>query len=1108
MYTEEQLKRHIKTHTERSADDTNAVTTLEFFLRSDAKINCTFSKNDKWPNIDGTFELVPNPEETRRPKQNFIVQIKGTTTVRVTPNGTVKYQLKSLAFPAYIALEVSLDPGILFVVVNPKQRDEERVFWKYLSASFLSSINFEQDSVTIEFTSDDEIKNTDISIESLVKKLDYIANTHSLMKQLENRPYKKTDIISIIKRRCQNISEAIENGEILHQSRDKISSKILTELYDLCKATLLLNATHDQESVTLRIAWETALLNIESKFLASFYRGLQYIGLRVPEDGQNERLMIKYFDFLWKTRKYLEEKHQIFTLQNLEDFPQEQPSEDEEFNRLVAEAIEKVSGMHCRPESRRYYIQHKKHFYIGKERYFEITLQLADKYATKYNRITVYSKTDISTNYSIQIGYVESTVYFWENPSIIRIVTDWRVSILPKAMNILAKMIRCTTNLNSQYNEYEALMAFLTKTGMDLLDFIDMRDERFCALLDLIYSESRTKQYQDVLLRLHRFFSNKAPIVLGRYTVRYTMIRLREELLEEILPDGNNNALSSEYVYISKGCYGFERKPALYDLLHNKTNGNSISRDVVRAAGRNTIKDYLPYIRLKHSIEKTGELFFPQAEIENPSASQTIQKFNSCLTSKDREKGFLLKSENGLVYIDQYLRNTTFILQRLLDASRKGNDGQGSLNLKFLQSFNHSEVDKRKIDALQKVFVQSKLLAIYGAAGTGKTTLMNYISALMESQSKLFLAKTHTAKENLMRRITQRGVKCDFMVLDSYLRYKNVENYDVVFVDECSAIDNRAMVSFLQKIAPDTLLVLAGDVYQLESIDFGNWFYYAKEILPECAFVELDNNWRTKDEHLKALWDEVRFFFNYYDSLITERLVIDGPFSKNIGNEIFTRYADDEIILCLNYDGKFGLNSMNSYLQDANPSKEIYTWSDWKYKVGDPILFNDCARFPMLYNNLKGRIVGIEKHVNSIHFTVDVPIVLTAISVRGSDLIRIDGTDEYTRVRIDVFSTESGMDEDNEEARIRSVVPFQLAYAVSIHKAQGLEYDSVKVIIPRSISERITHGVFYTAITRAKRLLKIYWNSDTMKQVISSFGTVEGKPLVSMDLIKQHLQTD
>lgn len=76
---------------------------------------------------------------------------------------------------------------------------------------------------------------------------------------------------------------------------------------------------------------------------------------------------------------------------------------------------------------------------------------------------------------------------------------------------------------------------------------------------------------------------------------------------------------------------------------------------------------------------------------------------------------------------------------------------------------------------------------------------------------------------------------------------------------------------------------------------------------------------------------------------------------------------------------------------------------------------------------------------------------------------------------------------------MRSVIPFQLAYAVSIHKAQGLEYDSVKVIIPNSNSEKITHGIFYTAITRAKKRLKIYWSAETMDKIVKSFSVHETK---------------
>lgn len=84
-------------------------------------------------------------------------------------------------------------------------------------------------------------------------------------------------------------------------------------------------------------------------------------------------------------------------------------------------------------------------------------------------------------------------------------------------------------------------------------------------------------------------------------------------------------------------------------------------------------------------------------------------------------------------------------------------------------------------------------------------------------------------------------------------------NYDIVFVDECSTIDNRTMKDLLDRITERTMLVLSGDIYQIESIDFGNWFYYAKEIIKTNGVnVELNHTWRTQKEELKSLWAEVR----------------------------------------------------------------------------------------------------------------------------------------------------------------------------------------------------------------------------------------------------------
>lgn len=96
------IRNHISTHSERSAEDRAAVSTLETFLISDGKINTNFSSDDKWPNHDGTFEFVSNPEISRCPDQNFIVQIKGTHNYKEV-DGVISYSLKSLAFPAFIA---------------------------------------------------------------------------------------------------------------------------------------------------------------------------------------------------------------------------------------------------------------------------------------------------------------------------------------------------------------------------------------------------------------------------------------------------------------------------------------------------------------------------------------------------------------------------------------------------------------------------------------------------------------------------------------------------------------------------------------------------------------------------------------------------------------------------------------------------------------------------------------------------------------------------------------------------------------------------------------------------------------------------------------------
>ena len=365
----------------------------------------------------------------------------------------------------------------------------------------------------------------------------------------------------------------------------------------------------------------------------------------------------------------------------------------------------------------------------------------------------------------------------------------------------------------------------------------------------------------------------------------------------------------------------------------------------------------------------------------------------------------------------------------------------------------------------------------------------------------MFLTKTHTTLQNLKRIIDNPGSDADFISIDSFTKKDNLKDYDVIFVDECGIIDNQTMLKFIGKLSEDTFVVLAGDIFQIQSINFGNWFFYAKEIIKgNGANIELLSTWRTNDEMIKELWHEVRT----KSSLITEKLAIDGPFSEDIGVNIFSKSEDDEVVLCLNYDGKFGLNNINNFFQNANKNGDAVFWQECGYKVGDPIIFNDTKRFEKLYNNLRGSIVEIAKTDEYITFIVDIDIILTEADCKSDKIEYIDIIEDTTRISFKVNSFDDSY-EDEEVDRTLTFIPFQIAYAISIHKAQGLEYDCVKLIIPRSNSKKITHDIFYTAITRAKRKLKIYWSSETMKDIVKDFSSDDSKSK-SLDIIKSKLQ--
>ena len=267
MKQKEHIERHIATHTVHSAEDRSAVSFLESVLNPGGRICTSFSSDDKWPNHDGFFEYVSNPDISKSPKQNFIVQIKGTHNFS-EKNGVVSYCLKSLSFPAFIAKEVTADPGILFVVLNPDIREGQRIFWKAMSKSFLSDIDFEKESKIIKFSPEDEIKNTDESIELFCEKLNGIIDTHLFLNKLNSDDLEQEDALNIIEYQCNEISCFIEDLHDSPQYRDEVSRRIVRDLNDLCYATLILNAyKNGYTNVSEKLAWEVSQLRVDTRLV-------------------------------------------------------------------------------------------------------------------------------------------------------------------------------------------------------------------------------------------------------------------------------------------------------------------------------------------------------------------------------------------------------------------------------------------------------------------------------------------------------------------------------------------------------------------------------------------------------------------------------------------------------------------------------------------------------------------------------------------------------------------------------------------------------------------------------------------------------------------------
>ena len=756
----------------------------------------------------------------------------------------------------------------------------------------------------------------------------------------------------------------------------------------------------------------------------------------------------------------------IEILGNLDSFPIDLDKSLHEYHEKIAGQIVAARALPDELGSRdRYYVNRVRPFFTGGQIYYEVTFSNISDRVNKFDRMIAFTDIDLTDWYAAELTLLARSIEVFDQAMPVTIIRAWEISIRPCEFNNFAKIFDRTTKVNRTTDEYRSLMRYLTQTGANLLDIMDMEDARYLALRESVTSGVASLQIFPTLDDARGLISARKS---GYNILRYLMLRLNNRIIRLQFDREPCGYLSN--LRLSRKCIPFERMP-LCTFPKGHTPRFS---DVVASMDGSDRAHEVVARRIQNNVETRGVLYTPDDELgDHGGLDQLVARFNGKLHHTHAARKLL--RDKGYVFIQGYEDDTVSIIEKLQEHTKSHVEGYSAAVTRWLDESQYVIDDKGKEVALKSLFAQSRIALIYGAAGTGKSTMVNHIANYFGSKSKLLLAQTNPAKANLERRVSAQNT--EVRTIASHLaRSGAVAEFDVLVIDECSIVSNADLLNVLESTSFQ-LLVLVGDVYQIESIRFGNWFGLIRSFVPKKAVYELDTPYRTTDESLLRFWERVRSL----DDGIEEAMA-RGGYSSVLDQSLFVPSAADEIILCLNYDGLYGINNVNSFLQSSNPGEPV-TWAAATYKVGDPVLFNDSEKYrPLFYNNLKGRIVGMDVRPERIQFDVSLDRPVDELDVTG---LNIDYLGESI-VRFEVYHR-GNSDEDDDEF-LNSTMPFQVAYAVSIHKAQGLEYESVKVVITDANEADVSHNIFYTAITRARRYLRIYWTPETQRTVVGSLA--------------------
>lgn len=471
------------------------------------------------------------------------------------------------------------------------------------------------------------------------------------------------------------------------------------------------------------------------------------------------------------------------------------------------------------------------------------------------------------------------------------------------------------------------------------------------------------------------------------------------------------------------------------------------------------------YAALDSQRNENGHLYLDADQLMKTTAGLLNEKIESNQRVKSEEIGSVLEnmilkgeivSSNGSIY--QTLSfvqedETAYKIAEMLSVPPISVDISEALR-QIRQNLKLS-LSQRQTEAVYMAF-RSNLSIITGGPGTGKTTVLRAVIEVFQTlyPDKKILLAAPTGRAS--RRMAESTGRNDAKTLHSALgllgdgvsigkdKEKEPLDADLIIVDESSMIDMWLARQFFQRIRPGTKIVLVGDVDQLQSVGAGDVF---RELI-NCGLVPV------------TVLNEI--FRQAKDSRIAYN-------AKNINEDNSALdYGDDfQFVKCKTQEEAAELICRIFCEQvKKNGVEHVQILSPYRTDgLASVDNLNRCIR--EMVNPIVADTPDLK--AGNRFFRVGDKVMQTKNNAKASNgdigFIRKMARNEKNEMKITIEFSESRIAEYGME----DMSNIELAYATTIHKAMGSEYDIVIMPILRSHAIMLRRNLVYTGITRAKQ---------------------------------------